>query len=202
MGYYIRVLGKTSPSITVDQLRDHLEKENLKGTIEVDSGTETDWMTLIIKDTNNRDIILLEKNLVIDGELGKEEIEEFKDEIIDCKPASASKWLIKYFDTVKVIYAFQVLNSVDNDENWAIVGELKSFIWSVTKGILQADQEGFSNEEGYHILWQFSENVTGTWSMAVRNILGQWTKFEMDLGDNEQRREFWNNNVPRKARRI
>jgi hypothetical protein len=168
----------------------------------VDSGSESDWTTLIVKDQNDRDIILLEKNPVIDGELGDEEIKEFKDDIVDCKPASASKWLAKYFDTVKVIYAFQILNSVDNDENWTIVGELKSFIWSVTKGILQADQEGFSNEEGYHILWQFSDDVTGQWSMAVRNVFGQWTRFEMDLGDMQQREEFWNNKVPKRARRI
>jgi hypothetical protein len=202
MGYYIRVLGKTNPTITVHQLRDHLSNGNLKGTIEVDNGTESDWTTLIVKDPNDRDIILLEKNPVIDGELGKEEIKEFKDDVIDCKPASASRWLAKYFDTVKVIYAFQILNSVDNDENWTIVGELKSFIWSVTKGILQADQEGFSNEDGYHILWQFPDDVTGQWSMAVRNIFGQWTKFEMDLGDMQQREEFWNNKVPKRARRI
>jgi hypothetical protein len=183
-------------------LRVHLRSENLKGTIEVDSGTETDWTTLIVKDPSNRDIILLEKNPVVDGELGKEEIDEFKDDIADCKPESAVKWLTKYFDKVKVIYAFQILNSVDNDENWNIVGELKSFIWRATTGILQADHEGFTNEEGYHILWQFSDNVTGQWTMAVRNILGQWTKFEMDLGDSEQRQEFWDNKVPGKARRI
>jgi hypothetical protein len=202
MGYYIRVLGKTDPTITVDQLRGHLRSENLKGAIEVDSGTESDWTTLIVKDPSNRDIILLEKNPVVDGELGQEEIEEFKDDIANCKPASAVKWLTKYFDKVKVIYAFQILNSVDNDENWNIVGELKSFIWRVTTGILQADHEGFTNEEGYHILWQFSDNVTGQWTMAVRNIFGQWTEFEMDLGDKEQRQEFWDNKVPRRARRI
>jgi hypothetical protein len=202
MGYYVRVLGKTDPSISVVQLRDHLKLKNLKATIEIDDGTESDWSTLLVRDSVDRDIILIEKNPVVDGQLGKDEIAKFKEDVKDEKPATAAKWLVKYFDGVKVIYAFQILNSVDNDENWAIVGELKTTIWRRTGGILQADQEGFTNEDGYHILWQFSDNVTGAWSMAVKNVLGKWTRFEMDLGDNEQREEFWKGKVPKGVRRI
>jgi hypothetical protein len=202
MPYYIRVLGTSNSEITADQLQGHLKKMNKKATIEVDEGTSIDWSSLLVKDADNREIILIEKNPVIYGDLGKEEIEEFKEIVKDKKPAEAAKWLLKYFEKVKVIYAFQILNSVDNDENWEIVGALKTFIWQTTKGILQADYEGFTNEEGYHILWQFSDGVTGLWTMAVKNIFGQWTKFEMELGDKEQRQEFLNNKVPKGARKI
>jgi hypothetical protein len=64
---------------------------------------------------------------------------------------------------------------------------------------MQADGEGFTNEEGYHILWQFHDGVTGEWNMAVRNFFGQWTRFTMDLGDNLQRKEFLNGKVPKGA---
>lgn len=197
MGYYIRVLGKTNPIITVDQLTATLRSENLKALIEIDDGTPEDWTQLLVKDKNDRDILLIEKNEVIDGELGQAEINEFKDEVADYKPSSATKWLVDYFDKVKVIYAFQVLSTVDNDKNWSIVSELKSKIWNETGGIMQADNEGFSNEEGYHILWQFSDNVTGPWHMAVLDSANNWVKFKMNLGDKKQREEFFEGRVPK-----
>lgn len=197
MGYYIRVLGKTNPTVTVDRLTQTLKSENLTASIEIKDGTPDNWTQLLIKDRDGRDILLIEKNEVIDGELGQEEIEEFKEEIIDCKPTSATKWLLDYFDKVKVVYAFQILSTVDNDENWNIVGELKTIIWSETEGILQADNEGFSNEEGYHILWQFSDSVTGLWHMAVKDSADNWIKFKMDLGDKKQRKEFFEGKVPK-----
>ncbi|MFN8335921.1 MAG: hypothetical protein U0U09_12410 [Cyclobacteriaceae bacterium] len=197
MGYYIRVLGKTNPIITVDQLTATLRSENLKALIEIDDGTPEDWTQLLVKDKNDRDILLIEKNEVIDGELGQAEINEFKDEVADYKPSSATKWLVDYFDKVKVIYAFQVLSTVDNDKNWSIVSELKSKIWNETGGIMQADNEGFSNEEGYHILWQFSDNVTGPWHMAVLDPANNWVKFKMNLGDKKQREEFFEGRVPK-----
>ncbi|SHG57044.1 hypothetical protein SAMN04488109_0877 [Chryseolinea serpens] len=202
MPHYIRVLGETNPAIPVTKLRDYLREQNLKATLEVDDGDEEDWTTLLVKDAKDRDIILIEKNIVLEGELGEEEIEEFQEEVLDYKPTSAATWLTEYLNEVKVIYAFQILNSVDNEENWSIVGELKSMIWQSTKGIIQADHEGFSNREGYHILWQFRDDVSGEWSMAVNDIHGHWTKFIMDLGDPAQREEFWNGKVPKGARKI
>jgi hypothetical protein len=199
MGYYIRVLGKSNPTITVDKLSDTLKKEKLKASIEIDDGTTDNWTQLLVKDKDDRDLFLIEKNVVTDGELGQVEIEEFKEEIADCKPTSSVNWLLDYFDKVKVIYAFQILNSVDNDESWKIVGELKSKIWSETEGILQADNEGFSNEQGYHILWQFSDNVSGPWYMAVKDSSDNFVNFKMDLGNKKQRQDFFDGRVPKGA---
>jgi hypothetical protein len=150
----------------------------------------------------NEPLVQIERNPVIDGELGKEELEEFKDQIQDCKPTSAVEWLIAYFDNVKVIYAFQMLNASFEDGNFEIVISIKTKIWNRTNGILQADDEGFSNEDGYHILWQFRDGVTGKWSCAVRNESGQWDNFVMDLGNRNQREEFQNGKIPQKAKRI
>ena len=66
-------------------------------------------------------------------------------------------------------------------------------------GIIQADNEGFSNEDGYHILWQFADDVSGNWNMAVKNFFGNWTNFTMNLGDQRQREEFWKGSVPKGA---
>ncbi|HSE26404.1 MAG TPA: hypothetical protein VLB68_32350, partial [Pyrinomonadaceae bacterium] len=65
--------------------------------------------------------------------------------------------------------------------------------------ILQADNEGFSNEEGYHILWQFNDSVNGTWWMAVMKG-DQWKPFQMDLGDHKQRESFFKGQIPKGAK--
>jgi hypothetical protein len=79
---------------------------------------------------------------------------------------------------------------------------LKSKIWTETQGILQADGEGSSNEDGYQILWQFRDAVSGPWYMAVLDASGKWVNFKMDLGDKGQRHEFLDGKVPTDAGRV
>jgi hypothetical protein len=203
MGYYIRILGTDDTNISIDELISGLTNESLTAKFDVDQNESPDnWTVIGVANSDNDDIMQIERNPVIDGELGKEELEEFREDIKDYKPTSAVKWLDKYFDKVKVIYAFQLLDAAFDDKNFSIVGSIKSTIWNKVGGILQADNEGFSNEDGYHILWQFSDNVTGEWNMSVKNIFGKWTNFTMDLGDKKQREEFWAGNVPKNATKL
>jgi hypothetical protein len=197
MGYYIRILGTRNPNIDLDEIISELINEGLNAKFNIDSSERpTNWTTLNVTNLRGEMLCRIERNRIIDGEIGKEELNEFKEEIKHCKPNSAVKWLDKYFDKIEVIYNFQLLDASLEDENFTIVSSIKSTIWAKTGGILQADNEGFSNESGYHILWQFSDNATGEWNMAVRNLFGKWTNFKMELGDKKQREEFMKGNVP------
>ena len=100
-----------------------------------------------------------------------------------------------------MIYAFQLLSGTDIRDGWDALHALKSYIWKQVGGILQADLEGFSNEQGQHILWQFSEKVDGEWDMAVLDRDGKWVSFTMDLGNLEHRRAFLDGKVPSGAKR-
>ena len=203
MGYYIRIFGKNDPEIHLDKILKSLADEGLEAKLLLADGeSAANWTLLDINNKEGVPLIQVERNPVIEGELGKEELEEFREYIKEYKPTSAVKWLDQYFNKVKVIYAFQILNAAFEDENYPILESIKTTIWRQTSGIFQADLEGFSNEDGYHILWQFSDNVTGDYSMAVRNMLGQWVNFRMDLGDQKQREDFWNGKVPKGAVKI
>ena len=203
MGYYIRVLGSQDPDIHIDELIEALTVDCVTAKIEFNPNEQPNkWTMLDILNKDGEALAQIERNPVVDGELGREELDEFREDIQNYKPASAVKWLTNYFGNVKVIYAFQMLNAAFDDGNFEIVSCIKTKIWNRTQGILQADNEGFSNEDGYHILWQFSDNVTGERSCAIRNWLGKWDKFEMDLGDTVQRQEFQNGKVPKNAKRI
>lgn len=203
MGYYVRALGITDPNIHIDELIKGLSNDGLSAKFDLDPTENPDnWTVIGVANSEGDKLMQIERNPVIKGELGQEELEEFREDIKDCKPNSAVKWLDKYFDKVKVIYAFQLLNAAMEDNNFEIVGSIKATIWNKLGGLLQADNEGFSNENGYHILWQFADNVTGEWNMSVRNIFGNWTNFTMDLGDKKQREEFWAGKVPKSAKKL
>jgi len=203
MGYYIRVLGKADQKIHIDEFINELAKDNLVAKFSLDENeTAENWTFITVANSNGDDLMQIERNIVVEGELGAEELLEFREDIKNYKPTSAVKWLNKYFDKVKVIYAFQLLGASMDDNNSLVIDSIKSTIWSKTGGILQADNEGFSNEDGYHILWQFPENASGNWNMAVKNFFGKWTNFIMDLGNQKQREEFWKGNVPKDVTRL
>jgi hypothetical protein len=203
MGYYIRVLGTKDPDIHIDELLNALKEDGLEALVNFDKNETPDkWTVIQIVNDKGQELTQIERNPVIDGELGKEELDEFKKLILDYKPISAVNWLTNYFSKVKVIYAFQILNAGFEDSNFDIISALKTKIWNKTEGILQADNEGFTNDDGYHILWQFPDNVTGDWSCATINQSGQWQNFIMDLGDTTQREEFQNGKVPKNAKQI
>ena len=63
-------------------------------------------------------------------------------------------------------------------------------------------ERGFSNDDGYHILWQFSDKINGDWHCAILNEMNEWERFQMDLGDKVQRKEFQAGRVPARATRV
>lgn len=190
MGYYIRVLGKKLDNIPVEVLREAAEPAAMHVNRD-----DTAWQHLTLTHKSGVEIAIVEKNLVHEGQLGSDEIREFIDEVPLYKPESAVMWLQKYLPTVKVIYAFQLLSGTDVDDGWTPLHSLYSAIWKRAGGILQADGEGFSDEAGFTILWQFDNQVTGQWNMGV--IRGDnWLHFQMDLGNEQHRKAFWRGEVP------
>src|SRR5688572_19050918 len=157
MGYFLRVLGTSDPDIHLDELMAALKSEGLDAKLAMLENERADKWTLIeVNNTNLELLAQIERNVVKPGELGYEELEEFKEEIKDCKPQSAAKWLSDYLESIKVIYAIQLDRTALEDENFPIVTAIRTAIWNNTGGILQSDGEGFTNEDGYLILWQFA----------------------------------------------
>jgi hypothetical protein len=196
LGYRIRVLGKNLVNISLSALREVANP----AIIEADEGSDDTWEQIILKHDSGEAIAFIEKNPVIEGELASEEILEFINEVNHYKPASAVSWLHGYLPTVKVIYSFQLLSGTEINDGWARLHSVYSSIWNHAGGILQADSEGFSNEQGFTILWQFADEVTGAWNMGVLASNNQWTHFEMDLGNRQHREAFLRGQLPEGAK--
>jgi len=100
---------------------------------------------------------------------------------------------------VKNIYAFQHLNGADKKKGFEMLNAVRGAVWASAPSIFQADNEGFSNEAGYAILWQFSESATGPWWMGI--IQGEeWVHFQMNLGNKRHREAFRKGQIPKGVR--
>ncbi len=195
MAYYVRVLSTSADCVPLTQLRASLVTNGFDAMLSGESDESGDWTEVVLSHANGREIAAIERNPVEQDSLGAEELSEFVEEVADCKPAEAAQWLLEYFKSVRCIYAFQVLSGTDHQNGWDILDAVKSCVWTFAPSILQADLEGFSNEEGFHILWQFAEGVDGPYSMAVLRD-GQWVTFQMQLSNYNHREAFFRGEVP------
>jgi hypothetical protein len=195
MGYYTRVLSKQEESPTLEELAQSLRVDHPEYKLTIEDGTDEEWESLLLSGNDGVEVAVIERSPVADGSLGQDEIAELIEESRDCKPESGVRWLADYLAEVKTIYAFQHLQGSETETGSNALNALRSTIWERGDAIIQADGEGFTNEEGYHIVWQFSDSVSGPWNMGVYKD-GLWHHFKMDLGDPDHRSAFLAGDVP------
>ena len=195
MPYYTRVLSKDPEFPAFDELAQWVRSNHSDYKLIVEAGEEEDWESLILSGDDEVEVAVIERNPVSDGSLGQDEIADLLEDAQGCQPGSAVEWLNEYLAEVKTIYAFQHLQGSETVDGSNALHALRSHLWERGDAIIQADGEGFTNEEGYNIVWQFSDTVTGPWNMAVLQD-GTWNHFTMDLGDPDHREAFFNGEVP------
>ena len=195
MGYYTRVLSKDEEFPSFEELAQLLQAEHPEYKLTIEEGNEEEWETLLLSGTDEVEVALLERNPVEEGSLGQDAIADFIEDLRDCKPETGVAWLTEYLAEVKAIYAFQHLQGAELVEGGNALQALRSALWERGDAIIQADSEGFTNEDGYHIVWQFSDSVSGPWNMGILQD-GTWLHFTMDLGDPDHREAFLSGEVP------
>jgi len=193
--YYSRVLTRQEEYPSCEDLAQLLQADHPDFSLSIEEGTEEEWEVLLLASVDGVEIALIERNPVFEGSLGQDEIAEFIEDIQDCKPESAVEWLEEFMLSVRMIYAFQHLQGADLVEGGNALHALRAALWERGEAIIQADDEGFTNEDGYHILWQFTDAVSGPWNMGVLQD-ETWFHFTMDLGDPEHREAFLNGLIP------
>ena len=191
MSYYTRVFSKNEDFPPFDELAQWIRAEHPEYKLAVEDGEEEEWESLLFSGNDDVEVALLERIPVFD----QHDVSEFIEDIEGCKPESGVAWLKDYLASVKTIYAFQHLQGADTEDGGNALHALRSAIWERGDAILQADFEGFTNEDGYNIVWQFSDSVSGPWNMGVLQD-GTWYHFRMDLGDPDHRAAFLNGEMP------
>lgn len=195
LGYFTRILSKDEESPSFVELAQLLQDQHPQFKLVIEEGAEDEWETLLLASRDDVEVALIERNPVFDGSIGQDQIAEFIEDTEDCRPVSGVEWLHEYLGEVKTIYVFQPLQGSDTEEGSDALHALRSALWERSDAIIQADGEGFTNEEGFHIVWQFSDSVSGPWNMGVYQD-DLWHHFKMDLGDPDHRAAFLNGEVP------
>ena len=195
MPYYTRVLSKDAEFPSVEELADFVRAGFPYYKLTIESGEQEDWESLLLSGADEVEVAVLERNPVEIGSVGQDQIADFTEELQDCKPESGVEWLTDYLAKVKTVYAFLHLQGAETEEGGNVLHALRSHLWERGDAIIQADNEGFTNEEGFHVVWQFSDSVSGPWNMGIWKD-DIWHHFKMDLGDPDHREAFLAGEVP------
>ena len=202
LGYYVRILTENSDRISIGELSQRIKNCIPSSEICIEAGEEEKWGQVALRLVDGMEVAVVERDAVEPDSLGAEEIQEFVEFSMELKPANAAKWLRGFLPRVKVIYAFQLLNGAHTEDGRRILDRVLGELWTKLGGVIQADNEGFTNLDGHQILWDFSDNAHGKWRMAVLNENDEWTPFEMELSDRAQRAEFLEGRIPIGAKLI
>lgn len=196
MGYYVRILGRKLAHFTADELQQALANSNVAAKVESADLHTYDWEFIDLLHPDGTPIVQIQQNGVTPGSLGQEEITEFLDEISEMQPVSAVAWLQSYLPTIRTILAFQIFNGSQTQRGWEKVDIVLRILKRHIGGIIQADAEGFTNEQGDYILGEFVERESGKSSVAVLNAQNEWVSFNMNLRSKTQREAFLAGKVP------
>ena len=112
MGYYTRVLTTQAECIPIPALAKALKEENCRAIIQTDDDPES-WGQAVLALPGGPEIAAMERNMVTDGSLGDEELQEFREELDGAFPKSGASWLQEFLPRVRCIYAFQHLSGTE-----------------------------------------------------------------------------------------
>jgi hypothetical protein len=199
MSYYIRVLSPEKKPISADDLRKGMEALGRSDvTLVVDeTEDEADWTAIVAYTKDGEPIGLLTRDARADAEsLAKEELEDFAEELVDALPKSGASWVRQYLKRVETIYAVQLMARAFEEDGAGVPGLMLEAIRAEVGGIIQADGEGFSNEDGAQIVWQYGDDIDGAWTAAVLGPNKTWLTFAMDRADPAHRAAFQEGRVP------
>jgi len=192
MSYYMTLYSLSERCPSVDAIEVPLFSD-FDADYSIEKGDDDDWREITFCFDGEEDSFATLCRVTVDSPDGLPYIEAALGDIEDGEPASAVTWLKAYLSRVKAIYTF----AIDDDRGLPAIRAVQHGIWLEVGGVKQADMEGFSNDEDFHILWQFTDKPRSQpWQMAVLDGNGQWLTFEMDLGRPDHVAAFRAGRVP------
>jgi hypothetical protein len=173
--------------------------KSLSTHIKLAAGTEQFWERVEILSSSGTVFSTLDRDIVNPDSIGETTLTELRTLISDKYPLKSRQYLNNYFYTVHVIYTFNTFTDRMDQDAWALLGEVQTFMKASLRGITQIDNEGFYNEMGDYILYQMHENAIGSVPAAVLDDRGEWISYSLRLGDVNAVDLFKNGIVPKRG---
>jgi hypothetical protein len=159
-----------------------------------------DWRQIHVTDPDGGWLFDFERYPVTESRLWADDLDFFRGWLGVVEPVVNTQWVQQYLTRVQTVYTFRCSNSAP-DSNLDLVNEIVDVLRHDDEnvggesGLLYAELEGWSNPNGHHITWEFSDRASGPWWMALRRDDG-WDTFQMELGNRAHRRAFKAGKVP------
>lgn len=196
MAYYIDVLTPSTARFSMEEIRSKARERLPEVEVVLNGGTEEEWEELIIWFAEDDAVCMITCTPFTKGESDDTDLGWMLWDISERQPQSGAEWLKIYLPSVNMMYRFRFLHRAHGEMDNGCTGTLIRWIHEQRGGIIRADNEGYTNEHGHHILWQFSDDVRGRWECSVLREDGSWDSFIMELGNPEHRAAFKAGRVP------
>ena len=190
MNEFMRLITNSTSEISFENIEEVLEDTDMKMEIVKDESGK--WKELVVKREDTNQVV----TIITKSENIEEEKKLLTEGLADSEPVNAAEWVMEYLKSAKTIYKFEIFEGSDDQYGWYTLESIREAIWEEVEGILQNDGEGYRNEEGFFIVWQFEYEVEGPYEAAVMDKKGKWQCFEMELSDEEHIAQFKKGKVP------
>jgi hypothetical protein len=193
MSYYVRLLTAAEKTVPFSEI----EKQG--NYFKLVSGSSALWDKIEIYEPENNMISVMERLPLSAGGPAETTMAQLKSAVGNSYPVNAREWLRKYLSTVKTIYTFQLLAENITKDGWPVMGRVQNLLKDTLTGIIQADNEGFYNEDGDYILWQMYAGAAGTIPVATLDASGEWIAYQLRLDDDLATDQFKQGLPPKKG---
>jgi hypothetical protein len=197
----MQFFGLNDTPISVDKIAGWLQTSFIDGEIESEEEEYPgSWTTLTLYLDSGEPVVEIEKFSQQDETLVdaiQETVRLLLDDKNPVKPTSAVKWLCQFMSRVKVLYEFRPMQAINTNEGWKIFNEVWTNLRETLQGIVHLDDEGFTNEDGVQITWEYPGEETGDLKVAVLNEKGEeWIEYTMDLANQAHKELFMAGKAP------
>jgi len=200
----MRFFGLQDKAISIDQIAGWLQTAFIDGEIESEEEEYPGcWRTLTLFLDSGEPVVEIEKFSQADDSL-LDPIQDTVRMLLDEKdpviPSTAVKWLCQFMSRVKVLYEFRPMQAINTEEGWQIFNEVWTNLRENLQGIVHLENEGFTNETGAQITWEYSTPESGDLKVATLNKNGtEWIEYTLDLANQAHCKMFMAGEVPDKA---
>jgi hypothetical protein len=151
MPYYVRAFCKSTKIPKIEEIFNYANGQGFNFRLELNEGTldneGENWHSFEMKYKEGKSPIIVELNLVNDtDEIGKEEVQEFIEEIGSPGISLKKRKVINHLKETKYIIANQLLGDID-DDGYDANGEFMKYFVDNFEGMQYADGEGFYDKD-------------------------------------------------------
>lgn len=202
MGHYVDILTPNEARPSLEDVTRKAKQYLPECEVVVNLGTEAEWEELIVWFAEDDPVCTIGFSPFTKADPEDSDLAWVLSDIEGCEPKTGVHWLREYVPKINTMVRIRFLHRAFEGTDNGLTSAMIEWLHEQCGGIIRSDYEGYSNENGHHIVWQFDDSATGPWESAVRRADGTWDAFIMDLGNGDHRAAFKRGQVPEGAERF